>query len=232
MASLSHRFFAALLAVALSMGLALTVRADEAAGGKEKEAKASLPPPAVTEQSIDLDGRVLKFKATVAAMPIKDAASGEVLAEVVTTAFLAEGGEPHACRPIVFAFNGGPGASSAWLDLGAVGPWRVNLGGAVPSTPPQLSDNKESWLAFADLVFIDPPGTGFSRIANEAARKRLWSVEGDVDTLALVVRRWLQQAQKLIARNSWPAKAMVAFARQKSRTPCRKRRMSASTASS
>jgi carboxypeptidase C (cathepsin A) len=67
-----------------------------------------------------------------------------------------------------------------------------------PSAPPLVSDNRESWLDFADLVFIDPPGAGFSRLADgEAASKKFWSVEGDVDLLASVVRRWLQQAKKL-----------------------------------
>ena len=189
------------MAVILSIGLAAPVWADEhpSASAKEAAAKTALPSPAVTEQSVDLGGRQLEFKSTVAAMAIKNAASGEVLAEVVTTAYVAEGGpKTNACRPIVFAFNGGPGASSAWLDLGAIGPWRVKLAGAVPSSPPLLADNKESWLDFADLVFIDPPGTGFSRVVGaEASRKRFWSVEGDVDVLALVVRRWLQQARKL-----------------------------------
>jgi carboxypeptidase C (cathepsin A) len=134
-------------------------------------------------------------------MLIKDEPSEELLAEVVTTAFVLTGGgdkpETGARRPIVFAFNGGPGASSGWLDLGALGPWRLPLTGAAqaPSAPPLVSDNRESWLDFADLVFIDPPGAGFSRLVGGEAE--FWSVEGDVELLASVVRRWLQQAKKL-----------------------------------
>ena len=166
-------------------------------------ARERLPPPATTEQTIDLGGRVIKFTASIGAIPIRDDSSGELLAEVVTTAFVLTAGDdkpPGACRPVVFAFNGGPGAGSGWLDLGAMGPWRLPMAGAAlaPSAPPVLSDNRESWLDFADLVFIDPPGTGFSRVAgNEAARKKFWSVEGDIETLALVVRKWLRQAKKL-----------------------------------
>lgn len=176
----------------------------EAHSGAPATAKERLPPPSTTEQSIDLGGRVLKFKSSIGALPIKDDSSGELLAEVVTTAFVLapDDGktEPGACRPVVFAFNGGPGAGSAWLDLGALGPWRLPMSGAAqaPSAPPLLQDNRESWLDFADLVFIDPPGTGFSRLSgNESARKQFWSVEGDVELLASVVRRWLQQAKKL-----------------------------------
>ncbi len=208
---------ALLPALAGGVAVALEQDAPAAASGQDPHSNAAhsnaarsnadrdrLPPPSTTEQSIDLGGRVLKFKASIGAMPIKDESSGELLAEVVTTAFVLTAGDdkpaPGACRPIVFAFNGGPGAGSGWLDLGALGPWRLPLAGAAqaPSAPPIVSDNRESWLDFADLVFIDPPGTGFSRLAgNDAARKKFWSVEGDVELLASVVRRWLQHARRL-----------------------------------
>ena len=68
-------------------------------------------------------------------------------------------------RPVTFVFNGGPGAASAYLHMGAIGPKRVvfNEDGTPPAPPVQIVDNSESWLAFTDLVFIDPIGTGFSR---------------------------------------------------------------------
>ena len=94
---------------------------------------------------------------------------------------------------MTFAINGGPGAASAWLHLGALGPWRLPMGGLSPASPPALVDNSETWLDFTDLVFIDPPGTGYSRIVapGDEARRRFWSVEGDVDGLAATIRRWL-----------------------------------------
>ena len=63
-------------------------------------------------------------------------------------------------------FNGGPGASSAYLHLGAIGPLRVAFpaDGSLPEMPPRLVQNEASWLAFTDLVFVDPVGTGFSRV--------------------------------------------------------------------
>src|SRR5262249_60890074 len=63
-------------------------------------------------------------------------------------------------------FNGGPGAASAYLHMGAVGPKRVEFpsDGTLPTVPARLVENESSWLAFSDLVFIDPVGTGFSRI--------------------------------------------------------------------
>ena len=85
-------------------------------------------------------------------------------AEIFSVSYVAEGGD-HA-RPVAFVFNGGPGASSAFLHMGAVGPLRVDFpaDGTLPALPPKLVQNESSWLAFADLVFVDPVGTGFSRI--------------------------------------------------------------------
>src|SRR3954471_21220461 len=85
-------------------------------------------------------------------------------AEIFSVSYVAEG--DHQNRPVAFVFNGGPGASSAYLHMGAVGPQRVAFpaDGTLPGLPPQLVQNESSWLAFADLVFVDPVGTGFSRI--------------------------------------------------------------------
>jgi carboxypeptidase C (cathepsin A) len=85
-------------------------------------------------------------------------------AEIFSVSYLAEGSD--ADRPVMFVFNGGPGASSAYLHLGAVGPQRVAFpsDGTLPEVPPRLVQNEASWLAFADLVFVDPVGTGFSRV--------------------------------------------------------------------
>ena len=156
-----------------------------------------LPGPSATQQTINVGGREIAFTATASATPVKDAQSGETLAEIATLAFAVKPPASDSCRPVVFAVNGGPGAGSGWLDLGAVGPWRLPLAGAAPSTRPQLVDNQETWLDFADLVFLDPPGTGYSPLpANEATRKHMLSVDGDIDALAVVIRRWTVQQHR------------------------------------
>lgn len=100
---------------------------------------------------------------------------------------------PVGPRPVCFAFNGGPGSSSIWLHLGALGPKRVpvNDDGSLARSPYALVDNPLSWLAHFDLVFIDPPQTGWSLSASDTARKKHLSVDGDVDALVEVVRGWL-----------------------------------------
>ena len=100
---------------------------------------------------------------------------------------------------MTFAINGGPGAASAWLQLGALGPWRLPMHGLTPASSPTLVDNADTWLDFTDLVFIDPPGTGYSRVVapGDEARRSLWSVDGDIDGVAAAIRRWLTAEQRL-----------------------------------
>jgi carboxypeptidase C (cathepsin A) len=92
-------------------------------------------------------------------------------AEIFSVSYVADGDQP---RPVTFVFNGGPGSSSAYLHMGAVGPLRVAFpaDGTLPQAPPQLVPNAESWLAFTDLVFVDPIGTGFSRVIEDGPKAR------------------------------------------------------------
>ena len=94
-----------------------------------------------------------------------------------------------ARRPVTFLFNGGPGAASAYLQLGTAGPWRLPINGdaAMSSASPDLKPNAETWLDFTDLVFIDPVGTGYSRFVatDEDVRKRFFSIDGDVNSIAV-----------------------------------------------
>src|SRR3954451_22056781 len=93
-------------------------------------------------------------------------------AEMFSVSYVAE--STDLGRPVTFVFNGGPGASSAYLHVGAVGPQRVDFpaDGTLPPMPPRLVQNDESWLAFSDLVFVDPVGTGFSRIIDKDGKKK------------------------------------------------------------
>jgi carboxypeptidase C (cathepsin A) len=139
----------------------------------------------------DLPGRALAFKATAGAIPLNDAESGSLQAEIAFVSFVAG----DAGRPVTFLFNGGPGAASAYLNIGAVGPWRVPLDNLSPSATPALVPNAETWLDFTDLVFIDPVSTGYSHIVagGDNLRRQLMSVDGDAEALAVVIRKWLEK---------------------------------------
>ncbi|QBR72585.1 peptidase S10 [Beijerinckiaceae bacterium] len=160
----------------------------------------ALPPPATTSHTVELPGRSLHFKAIAGATRLRDGESLSPRADIATVAFLLEGADP-AKRPVTFAINGGPGASSAWLDLGALGPWRLPLdrNAPSPSMSPVVVDNTDTWLDFTDLVFIDPPGTGYSRILakGDETRRHFYSVNGDIEALAVAIRKWLTANKRL-----------------------------------
>jgi carboxypeptidase C (cathepsin A) len=160
-----------------------------------------LPPDSTTRQTLALPGRTLDFAATAGSIRLFDD-KGEPQADIAYTSYQLESID-RASRPVTFLFNGGPGASSAWLQLGDAGPWRVSISGegAVSSATPDLLPNAETWLDFTDLVFIDPVGTGYSRFVatGEDARKRFYSVDGDVSAIALVIRRWLEKHDRLMS---------------------------------
>ncbi|KMO44795.1 peptidase S10 [Methylobacterium tarhaniae] len=156
-----------------------------------------LPPDATTQHSLTLaDGRTLSFTAIAGSLPLVDE-SGKLQAEIAFTAFILPDREART-RPVTFAVNGGPGAASAYLNLAAVGPWRLPLDGASisPSLAPVAVPNEETWLDFTDLVFIDPVGTGYSRAAGDDG-KRYYGVESDAAVLSAAIARWLRTNDRL-----------------------------------
>ena len=160
-----------------------------------------LPPDSTTKQTLALPGRTLAFSATAGSIRLFDD-KGESQADIAYTAYQLDGADP-ATRPVTFLFNGGPGAASAYLQLGAAGPWRLSINGdaAIPSASPDLQPNAETWLDFTDLVFIDPVGTGYSRFVatGDDVRKKFFSTDGDVSSIALTIRRWLEKSGRLLS---------------------------------
>jgi len=163
-----------------------------------REGEAAAKPGCATQQeavTTHTQSRVA-FTARVGAICIGE--GEKVQAEVGYVSFerVEKDGAP---RPLAFLFNGGPGAGSAWLALGAASPWRLALGEApAPSTPATTTDNAENWLAFADLVFLDPPGAGIGRILGDSdeARKTFWSSRGDIEALAEAIRKWMAKHKR------------------------------------
>ena len=104
-----------------------------------------------------------------------------------------------AGRPVTFVWNGGPGSSSVWLHMGALGPTRV----VVPSdarhagTPPyRLEPNLETILDVSDLVFVDPVGTGFSRALGERKNEQYWNLKEDIASMTSFITTWLTENKR------------------------------------
>ncbi|MBB5316845.1 S10 family peptidase [Tunturibacter empetritectus] len=165
-----------------------------------------LPADAHVEQTMQLDGKTLHYTVTVGTLPVRDGKGG-LSGEVVYTSYVVEGKDrvvESKDRPVTFAFNGGPGAASVYLNLGAIGPKRVAFGaeGQSPSDPATLTDNPGTWLDFTDLVFIDPIGTGFSRslVSEEESKKQFYGPDQDIAYLSRNIYDWLVKNGRLQAR--------------------------------
>ena len=194
-------FACACVAIAFAMP-ATTSAAEGKPGAESKEAEFKLPPfPAdkTIRQSTTIAGRKIDYNATVGSLPVLDD-KGKKIAEVMFFAYTVPGKD----RPVTFALNGGPGASSVYLNLGALGPKRVQFGadGNSPSDPATPIDNPGSWLDFTDLVFIDPVGTGFSRalVDEDVAKKKFYSTNADIEYLSRIIYDWLVKNERLESR--------------------------------
>ena len=195
------------LCIFLAAFASFAARAEEAAPSPHAaQAKPSggepashLPADSATQHTVTLDGRPLAYKATAGTLPIFGS-KGEIAAKIFYVSYALEN---TPGRPVTFAFNGGPGASAAFLHVGAMGPRVVPFAanGAKPVLPVQLADNPDSWLAFTDLVFIDPVGTGYSRAATggEDAERAFWGVDKDAESITEFVTLYLARSGRELA---------------------------------
>ncbi len=176
-----------------ALGLALLLLAAPAPGEEDnrEELPAVIPEPVTTMHSLEtVDGERLEYRATVGYTPLgEDREHPE--ARVFSVAYTVE--DEDTDRPVTFLFNGGPGAASAYLNVGGLGPrvLETDERGLSATTPPRLVDNPKTWLAFTDLVFVDPPGTGFSRVMEAGDPEDFFEPEGDLAALEETLERWL-----------------------------------------
>src|SRR5205823_102782 len=138
----------------------------------------------VTHHQIVIDGKPLRYTATTGYLVMRDE-KGAAKANIFFVAYAKDSALEPGRRPITFAFNGGPGSSSVWLHLGAIGPRRVLMGddGEAPAPPYHLVDNTATWLTFTDLVFIDPVTTGYSREAAGEDPQQFHGLQQDIQSV-------------------------------------------------
>jgi carboxypeptidase C (cathepsin A) len=187
---------------------------DDNAGAK---ADHTAPEGAQTTGTWTRDGVSIDYTATAQWTVLRK--KERAAAEIFSVSYLAEQEDD---RPLTFVFNGGPGASSAYLHMGAAGPQRVAFpaDGTLPQMPPRLVPNDNSWLAFTDLVFVDPVGTGFSRVIDDASKndgekktpdgdegekaKEYFGYKRDLESLSEFMARWLS------AHDRWGSPVFIA----------------------
>ena len=169
----------------------------ETADDKEKKRKMLGIEPVETQHELMLKSRTLKYKATAGVIPLKDEFD-ETEAEIFFVAYTLDDAGNNSQRPLMFVFNGGPGSASIWLHMGTLGPKRVKMQdeGWMPAPPYTLESNEHTWLDFADLVFVDPVGTGYSRAAKEELDKKYWNVKGDIESVGKFIRLYLTRYQR------------------------------------
>ncbi|MEP7297592.1 MAG: peptidase S10 [Burkholderiales bacterium] len=157
-----------------------------------------------TEHRLSLGKKTLEYTATCGTVNLRDYTPGndakdgqrkpdKTTASFFFVAYTLKPGKNAAQRPVTFSFNGGPGSSSVWLHLGILGPQRVvadEMGAALPP-PYALTDNEHTLLTESDLVFIDPVGTGHSRMAEGEKASEFHEYQRDLDSVGEFIRMYL-----------------------------------------
>jgi carboxypeptidase C (cathepsin A) len=194
-------------------GEATSPAAESAAGGqakegaKKEEAKtlAGIIPdathkPVVTTSTVTIAGQRVTYTAETGMLPLLNP-NGTARASIFYVAYLRQGESNIAKRPVTFCFNGGPGAASVWLHLGAMGPRRVKLTepNAAQPAPFGLVDNEFSVLHVTDLVFIDPVATGFSRPSEQYKAEQFFGKSPDIESVGEFIRLWTTRRQRWLS---------------------------------
>jgi carboxypeptidase C (cathepsin A) len=188
------------LLTALAASAALTFSAPLAAeahtDAPAKTAERIEPQVRTTQHTGTFGGVRVPYTATIGET-ILEGDDGKQEAVIVTPSYVKNPRDKS--RPVFFIYNGGPGSGSVWLQMGAWGPKRV----AIPSdarddgAPPYpLLDNPDSLLDVADLVFIDPPGTGFSYLTPGTDKEKYYGLRQDARAVAEVIRRWINDNER------------------------------------
>ncbi|MCV9944646.1 MULTISPECIES: S10 family peptidase [unclassified Rhizobium] len=148
-----------------------------------------LPADSITEHALTIGGRKIAYTATAGTLDLFGQ-DGAQTGAIFYTAYVAR--DSGASRPLTFAFNGGPGAASAFLHLGLVGPKVLDFGpDGRDGANAKLVDNPQSWLDFTDLVLIDPIGTGWSRTAKADDASNYYNVSADAQSIAKAIALYI-----------------------------------------
>ena len=191
-------FAPAFAALALAFALPTDVRSQDTPDETPKDKPADVEPSRwESKHSITVGDETVEYDAVVGSIILRDQ-DEEATAELFYTAYFRSNVPESGSRPIIFSYNGGPGSASFWLHMGIMGPRRVvtpNVGHQAPPPYP-LVDNQYTLLDKADIVMIDPVGTGFSRPAGETEGTAFWGLDEDARSLTQFIRRFLSETNR------------------------------------
>jgi carboxypeptidase C (cathepsin A) len=150
-------------------------------------------PPTESHQKITVDAGPLAYTARVGYLPLRSATTGQSEAHVFYSCYMKDGGSDATMRPIVFFLGGAPGVAATWQEFGGLGPKRMKWAsdGTAGSAPYGWVDNPHTLLGQADLVFVNPVGTAFSRPDQPGKGPAFWNTAGDIASLAEFVRSFV-----------------------------------------
>ena len=170
-----------------------------AQNGENKEGNKPIPEAEVstTKNTIKINGQSVSYTTTAGTLLLRDE-NDKPVALHGFTAYTRDGVSDTRTRPITFAYNGGPGSSSIWLHMGALGPKRavVNDPDFTPAAPYRLEENPFSIIDVTDVVMMDPVGTGLSQPVGDAEGKDFWGVEQDIKAISLFIRQYITENQR------------------------------------
>jgi len=169
----------------------LTIALVAAAPQAPAPAASAATPDAVTKHGIVLGGKTYPYTARAGTITLEND-KGQPTCRMFYTAFTVDGADPRT-RPVTFLYNGGPGSSTIWLRMGSFGPMRVQVGDGrpTPDAPFNLIENQYSLLDRTDLVFVDAPDTGFSRIVDAGKPSDFFGADPDVRAFGQFVSRYI-----------------------------------------
>ncbi len=151
--------------------------------------------PVVRESTVTIDGKKVPYKVTTGKLQLKED-DGKARASIFHVSYERTDTKDLTSRPVMFAFNGGPGSSAVWLHIGVLGPKIIKLPGdgtAAPFPPVRVMENPLSILDVCDLVFVDPVSTGYSRAEKDVKPGDFHGVDEDIESVGDFIRRWVSE---------------------------------------
>lgn len=193
----THKISRTLMSAAVVAGASLALSGIRPALAAASSPNSSTAPHArrvQTHASVEVGGKTIHYTATAGTIILRNK-KNQPIGSMFYVAYTKDGVRNIANRPVTFLYNGGPGASSNWLTMSGLGPYRVALANGAPNPPPPYNvvPSHETILNDTDLVFIDAMGTGFSHIVGKGKSKMFWGVDEDIKSFGQFIQRYLTQ---------------------------------------